>query len=383
MDLHRRCERLIGRFRDGDIDRRSFLGLLGRASLLAGLAGPAVTMLARQAVAAESLRFDGWGGVAQQALTRHIFTPFTEQTGIAIRQGSFGGWEEFLTRVRASSPGEYNVCSLSNLVSYYTFIQGRLGQPLDLAKIPRLALFDQRGVEAFRRLSNGEICAVPYQLTTIGIAYNRDKLDGAALRAQGVQALLNDQYRGRLVGENNWLRRIWYAALQSGQDPNAIGNMDAVWDRIRASRRLVTKYWSSGAEQMSLLANGTADLSDAWGIRVFHLKKQGHPIDIFYPEGIYTDTAGMFVFKGTPLEPVYALFDIVLREEVQFALAEQEGSTPLFDPEKVTVPPELKASLPGYDENGRLRIGVFPDPVYWNANGDAWQRRYTQVMARG
>ena len=379
MDFHQQGERLLARYRDGDIDRRSFLGAVGLVCAAAGLASP----LAAYAQQPQSLRFDGWGGVGQQALTRHIFTPFTERTGVQVRQGSFSGWEEFLTRVRAGSPGEYNICSLSNLVSYYTFTQGNLGQALDISKIPRFASYDQRGLEAFKRLSGGEACAVPFQLTTIGIAYNRDKLDGASVRSQGVQSLLNDRYRGRIVGENNWLRRIWYAALQSGQDPNAIRDMDAVWDRIRQSRRLVTKYWGSGAEQMSLLSNGTADISDAWGLRVFHLRKQGHPIDIVYPQGIYTDIAGMFVFRGTPLTPVYEMFDIVLREEVQFALAEQEGSTPLFDPAKVDVPQALRASLPGYDEEGKLRLGVFPDPVYWNGHGDAWQRRYTQVMARG
>ncbi|WP_431284339.1 extracellular solute-binding protein [Humitalea sp. 24SJ18S-53] len=383
MNMQSRCEHLIERHGNGDLGRRGFLGLLGMAAASVGLAGAGIAGLTRHAQAADGIRFDGWGGVAQQAMDRLVLRPFTEKTGTAVRQGSFGSMEELLTKVRAGSPGDYNLASLNTRLAYKQFYDFGLCEAVDETRIPRLATMDRRAIDGFKILSDGKLCAVPSILTTVGILYNRDLLPSAEVAQKGADILLDSRFRGKISGENNWLKRIWYGALQTGQNPNAIANMDAVWDKIRQSRQMVIKYWSSGAEQMSLLANGTAVVSDGWGVRAFHLRKQGFPIDIAFPNGIYTDTGGILVLKGTPMDAAYEMFDILLRPEVQFVLAEDEGNTPLYDPTKVEIPASLRANLPGYDENGTLRLGTFVDPVYWTQNAIAWQRRYQQVMARG
>jgi spermidine/putrescine transport system substrate-binding protein len=115
MDNTKRYERLRERYMNGGIDRRSFLGLIGAAGLAYGVQTP----FARGALAAaEQVRFDGWGGVVSEAFRKHAFDPYTEKTGIKVVDGTFGGGDEYLSRVKASQPGEYNIAHLSGVFDY-------------------------------------------------------------------------------------------------------------------------------------------------------------------------------------------------------------------------------------------------------------------------
>ena len=57
----------------------------------------------------------------------------------------------------------------------------------------------------------------------------------------GVKILLDPRYKGKVAGDFEMQQRVWYAALQSGQDPNNIVDLDAVWDKARQSRDQVKK----------------------------------------------------------------------------------------------------------------------------------------------
>ncbi|MEA2782001.1 MAG: spermidine/putrescine transport system substrate-binding protein, partial [Rhodospirillaceae bacterium] len=59
MDESKRYERLIERYRNGGMERREFLGLLGLAGMAAGIVGGPMSFLSRTAQAASSIRYDG------------------------------------------------------------------------------------------------------------------------------------------------------------------------------------------------------------------------------------------------------------------------------------------------------------------------------------
>lgn len=72
MDNTTRYERLRERYLNGDLDRRSFLGLIGAAGLAYGVQTP----FNKMALAAVSqVRFDGWGGVVSEAFMLLAPTP--------------------------------------------------------------------------------------------------------------------------------------------------------------------------------------------------------------------------------------------------------------------------------------------------------------------
>jgi len=381
MDQTKRLERLLERHRAGEVDRRTFLSLLGAAGVGAGLVGGPMTMLARQARAAgpDQVRFDGWGGIVSEAFREYAFEPYTAKTGIKVVDGTFGGADEYLARVKASQTGEFNVAHLSGVFDYARYHNLELSVALNEDNIPNLKYVIPALQEPFRRITDGKLSAVPYDYGTTGIAYNRKFVSDEEAKAQGADLLVNADFKGKIGGWGEWKTRIWYAALQTGQDPNGIEDMDAVWDKLREHRDLLLKYWNSGAELMSLLAEEEIYVTEAWSGRVRALQDEGHDIGYLDPTGGLAWQECLFVLKGSPLEACEELLNFMLEPEVAIAVAEGQNYPPALDPTKVDLG-ETVATLPAFDPTGTLDALNFFDPAYWNSNEADWSKTFGRVQ---
>ena len=159
MDSTKRYERLRERYLNGGLDRRVFLGLIGAAGLAYGVRTPFV----REARAAASeVRFDGWGGVVSEAFREYAFDPYTKKTGVKVVDGTFGGGDEYLSRVKASQPGEYNIAHLSGVFDYARYAGLGLASELNEDNIPNLKYVIPKLVDVFRPITGGKISCVPY-----------------------------------------------------------------------------------------------------------------------------------------------------------------------------------------------------------------------------
>ncbi|MGD8723801.1 MAG: twin-arginine translocation signal domain-containing protein, partial [Desulfobacterales bacterium] len=96
-----KLDRLYEAYQNGTLSRRQFLKYLGLAGASIGLIGSPFGNAVKEAWAAKSIRFDGWGGVVSEAFRKHAFKPFTKATGIEVIDGEFGDMNSFLTRVKA------------------------------------------------------------------------------------------------------------------------------------------------------------------------------------------------------------------------------------------------------------------------------------------
>jgi len=158
MDSTKRYERLRERYLNGDLDRRKFLGLIGAAGLAYGVQTP----FARHAMAAaEEVRFDGWGGVVSEAFRKYAFDPYTEKTGVKVIDGTFGGGDEYLSRVKASQEGEYNIAHLSGVFDYARYVNLGLNSTLNEDNIPNLEYVIPKLTDVFRGVTDGKLSCVP------------------------------------------------------------------------------------------------------------------------------------------------------------------------------------------------------------------------------
>ncbi|MDZ7841553.1 MAG: extracellular solute-binding protein [Gammaproteobacteria bacterium] len=380
MTNTKRYERLLERYRNGDIDRRTFLGLLGAAGLAAGVIGGPLRPISR-AVAAdvEQIRFDGWGGVVSEAFREHAFDPYTEATGIEVVDGTFGGADEYLARVRSSQPGEYNLAHLSGVFDYERYHNLDYSVELNEDNIPNLDNCIPKLVDVFRKVTGGTLSAVPYDYGTTNLAYNRKHISDDEIREKGAKILIDEAYKGKIGGWGEWKTRIWYGALQTDQDPNNIQDMDAVWDAIRTHRDLALKYWGSGAELMSLLAEEEIYVTEAWSGRVRALQDQGHDIGYYDPPGGIAWQECLFVIKGSPLPECEELLNFMLEPEVAIAVAEGQNYPPALDPNKVDLGDKVP-TLPAFDPTGTLENLTFFDPAYWNGNEAEWSKTFGRVQ---
>ena len=167
-----KLDRVYEAYRSGKISRRHFLKYLGLAGASLGLVGSPFAGAVREAWAAKSIRFDGWGGVVSEAFRQNAFEPFTKATGIEVIDGEFGDMNSYLTRVKASFPpgGEFNIAHLSAVFDYARYADLGFDTALDESKIPNLDLVMKAMIKPLRDITNGTLSAVPYDLGQYGIA---------------------------------------------------------------------------------------------------------------------------------------------------------------------------------------------------------------------
>ena len=379
LDMRNRLRRLHERHLDGDIGRRDFLGLLGCAAVTVGVSSSTLLAAMRDAQAAVSqLRFDRWVAIVSEASRKYALDPYTAKTGIKVVDGTFGSEEEHLTNVRASQAGEYNIHLSSGVVKYKQFTDAGYGVVLNEGNIPNLKLVMDSLVTPFRKITPAGLSCVPFDYGTSGLAYNTKHISREDMEREGANILLSKDLKGKIGGYGDWQTRIWYGALQSGQDPNAIQDIDAVWAKVREHRELILKYFGSGAELMDLLAKEEYLVCDSWSGRIAGLQEQGHPIGYYDPPGSFAWMEDLFVMKGSPLPETEALLNYMLEPAVSIAVAQGQNYPSSLDPSKVPMPEDVQG-LPAFDASGTLSKLTFANPDYWTDNDADWKKQWGRI----
>jgi spermidine/putrescine transport system substrate-binding protein len=375
MSSTRRLERLKEAYGNGTIDRRTFLGLTAATAASMGV----MTGWGRRALAAgKEVRFDGWGGVVQEAIDKYAFQPYTAKTGNKVVQGTYDDENVVITKLKAATPGQdYQIIHSSGVEYYKKYVDNGWVSEINEANIPNMANVMTAMIEPFRKMTPKLSC-VPYDYGTTGIAYNTEAISPEEAKEQGANLLTNKKYAGKIGGYADMTTRVWYAALATGQDPNKIEDMEAIWAKVREQRDLAKKFWGSGAELMDLLSKGEIVVTDAWSGRVASLQDQGHPIGYLDPKGSYAWMEDMLILKGSPMAECEELVNVMLDPATSIAVAEGQSYPPSLDPTKVELTDKIKA-LPAFDPTGSMEALTFADPLYWAENEDAWTKQWDRI----
>lgn len=378
-----KLDRAYDAYKTGRLSRRHFIKYLSLAGASLGLMSAPFGNAVRDAWAGKSIRFDGWGGSVSEAFREHAFKPFTKETGIKVVDGEFGDMNSYLTRVKASYPpgGEFNVAHLSAVFDYARYVELGFATKLDESKIPNLKNIMTSMIKPLRDITKGTLSAVPYDLGQTGIAYNTKHISKEKAEKLGASLLWDKDLKGKLGGWGGDFRtNMWYAALHTGQNPNKITDLEAIWEALREQRDLMKKYWNSGAELMSLLANGEIYATAAWSGRVAALQLEGHPIGYLAPKDTYSWMEYLFVLKGTDMDVAQKLLNFMLEPAAAIAVAEGQNYPPSLDPSKVKLTEKIK-KMPAFDPTGKLEDYLFADPAYWNANQLEWTEKWDRIKA--
>jgi spermidine/putrescine transport system substrate-binding protein len=375
MSSTRRLERLQEAYGNGAIDRRTFLGLTAAAAASMGV----MTSWGRSALAAgKEIRFDGWGGVVQEAIDKYAFQPYTAKTGNKVVQGTFDDENVVITKLKAATPGQdFQIVHSSGVEYYKKYVDNGWVSEINEANIPNLANVMTAMIAPFRKMTPKLSCA-PYDYGTTGIAYNTKVISEAEAKEKGANLLVDKKYAGKIGGYGDMVTRVWYAALQTGQDPNDAKDMDAIWDKIREARDMTKKYWSSGAELMDLLAKEEIVVTEAWSGRIAALQQQGAPVAYYDPPGSYAWMEDMLILKGSPMPECEELVNFMLDPATAIAVAEGQNYPPSLDPKKVKLTDKI-AKLPAFDPTGEMKSLTFGNPDYWAAHSDEWTKQWDRI----
>ena len=378
-----KLDRVYDAYKNEKLSRRHFLKYLGLAGACIGLAASPFGQVVRNAWGAKSIRFDGWGGNVSEAFRKYAFMPFTKATGIEVIDGEFGDMNSYLTRVKASYPpgGEFNIAHLSAVFDYARYVDLGFSAVLDESKIPNLNNVMSAMIEPLKKITKGTLSAVPYDLGQTGIAYNTKHISKEKAEKLGVALLWDKELKDKLGSWGGDFRtNMWYGALHTGQSPNNMTDLKAIWAALSEQRDLMKKYWSSGAELMSLLANEEIYATVAWSGRVAALQQEGHPIGYLSPKGTYSWMEYLFVLKGTDLAVAEKLLNFMLEPGCAIAVSEAQNYPPSLDPSKVKMPEKIQ-KMPSFDPTGKLEGYLFADPAYWNAHQVEWTEKWDRIKA--
>ncbi|MDQ7250991.1 extracellular solute-binding protein [Dongia sedimenti] len=375
MSSTRRLERLKEAYGNGAIDRRKFLGLTAAAAASMGV----MTNWSRNALAAASeVRFDGWGGVVQEAIDKYAFQPYTAKTGRKVVQGTFDDENVVITKLKAATPGQdFQVIHSSGVEYYKKYIDNGWVSEINEANIPNMANVMTAMIEPFRKMTPKLSC-VPYDYGTTGIAYNTKVISEAEAKEKGANLLVDKKYAGKIGAYGDMVTRVWYASLQTGQDPNNAQDMEAVWAKVREARDMTKKYWSSGAELMDLMAKEEIVVTEAWSGRIAALQQQGAPVAYHDPKGSYAWMEDMLILKGSPMAECEELINFMLDPATAIAVAEGQNYPPSLDPKKVKLTDKI-AKLPAFDPTGEMTSLTFANPDYWSSHSDEWTKQWDRI----
>jgi spermidine/putrescine transport system substrate-binding protein len=105
---------------------------------------------------------------------------------------------------------------------------------------------------------------------------------------------------------------------------------------VRKHRDLALKYWASGAELMSLLAEEEIHVTEGL-VRPYlcALQEQGHDIGYYDPPNGFGWQECLFVLRGSPMSACEELLNFMLDKETSIAVAEGQSYPPALDPTKV------------------------------------------------
>jgi spermidine/putrescine transport system substrate-binding protein len=317
----------------------------------------------------------------QEAIDKYAFQPYTAKSGVKVVQGTFDDENVVLTKIKSANPGDFQVIHSSGVEYYKKYIDGGYTSEINEANIPNMANVMTSMIEPFRKMTPKLSC-VPYDYGTTGIAYNTKVISKQEAEEKGAMLLVDPKYKGKIGAYGDMVTRVWYASLQTGQDPNNATDMDAVWAKVREARDLTKKYWGSGAELMDLMAKEEIVATEAWSGRIAALQQQGAPVAYHDPKGSYAWMEDMLVLKGSPMAECEELINFMLDPATAIAVAEGQNYPPSLDPKKVKLTDKI-AGLPAFDPTGEMKSLTFADPNYWAANSDAWTKEWNRISNGG
>ena len=158
--------------------------------------------------------------------------PFEQATGIKVIETTAGLEEEMLAKARAGRPGDFHMINSAGIAWYKRWIDAGFGVVLNESNIPNIKNVMPALIAPLRKVTPQGLSAIPVSYGNTGIAYNKKYISPDKAAAEREKLLLDLSLKGRLSGHNDFQTRMWVAAVQSGQDPNNIRDLDLVWETI-------------------------------------------------------------------------------------------------------------------------------------------------------
>ena len=273
-------------------------------------------------------------------LPAEIITAFEKEFGVKVNYDTYSSNEEMLAKLSTGATGYDIVVPSDYAVSI--MIHQDLALPLDKEALPKLANIDPRFLDLY--FDPGNVYSVPYLWGTLGIAYNKTKVEEPVT---SWEILWDPKYKGRIVVVDD-MREIIGMALQTlGKSRNSTDPAELMAAKAKLATLVpAIKAFDSDNPKGHLLS-GEAWLGVLWSGDAALAGMENPDITYVLPEeggGLWMEN--LVIPKGSRNpELAHEFINFILRPEVSAKLAEafphgnpNQAAHALIDPEILNNP---------------------------------------------
>lgn len=263
--------------------RRKVIKLFGAAAGTT-VSAPFIGM----AHAAEALYVNTWGGLWENAAAKHLFEPFTKDTGTPIRTVSPVSYAKLAAQVR-TGVYEFDVTTLG-AAELVRANEAGLIEKIDESIIKPAALAPGQ------MFQNG---VASHAFATV-IAYRKDKFPNGGPQ-NWTQFWDAKTFPGPRSMQRYAARVLPLALLADGVPVDRLYPLDLErafksFDRLKNDVRV---WWAQGQQSQQLLRDGEVNAIAIWHGRVLELQRQNQPVELVWNQA-QIDRAYWVVAKGSP-----------------------------------------------------------------------------------
>ena len=332
------------------------------------------SILASAAVAADkSVTIASWGGSYQEAQSKALFEPAAANTGVEVKQETYGGMSDVRLQV-SSGQVTLDIVASGSGSAARAAAEGLL-EKLDYGVID---------VSNFYPTLYSDYCVGGDVFSTV-YAWNTDTFgeDGPQSWADffDVEKFPGKRaYRGKVAGA------LEPAILADGVAPEdvyeVLGSEEGIeraLNKIRELKPHIDVFWTSGAQHAQLMKDGEVDMTTGWNGRFDNAKKDGAKVAYSFNQALL-DYDCFAIPKGAPNKDVAMEFlNEISKPEYQDDLPKYITYGPTnkaaYDTGEITA--DVAAGLPSSPDNAAKQVPVSLD---WYAEWETIAAEMYQEM---
>ncbi len=266
---------------------------------------------------ADQIRVLNWNGYGTDE--SWAIAAFAEATGVTVVHDYFNSEQEMLTKLR-TNPGAYDVVMINSAFTPQAREEGLI-QAIDTSALENFADLAPNMVTNADLTHDGAVYGVPWTWGLTALAVNAGAFDDLPT---SMEVLWDPALAGKISIRDDALEAVQLAALATGQDINAISDMDAVREALAALMPQITTFWSSENDWNQFLAAGDFVVGSYWSGSAERAMGMGLPVAFVVPEeGAIGWLDGLSVASGSEnVEAAIAFIDWMIDPEFYVRWAE-------------------------------------------------------------
>lgn len=229
------------------------------------------------AASAEEIRVLNWQGYGTDI--DWAIAAYTEATGNTVVHEYFTSEQEMMTKLR-TNPGAYDVVLVNSAFTGQMQAEGLLA-PIDSSKVANFKDVDPAFAANEDLNAGGALHGVPWTWGLTSFAVNTADF---ATPPTSISVLWDPAYKGRVSIRDDGLEAVQLAALATGQNINAITDLDAVKAKLTELMPQIKTYWGSENDWNQFMAAGDLAVASYWSGSAARAIGKGLPVAFVVPD---------------------------------------------------------------------------------------------------